>query len=402
MTLLEAVSACRANYANFSGRARRSEYWLANLAFFLAQMAWAILLTITGWEVFRFLIALFWIICLLPLLAVSVRRLHDIGRSGWWLLIKAIPLAGDIVILVFSCLDSVPFTNQYGPSPKASLYPPLQAAGPALPAPAEDSALPSDQVRQQAFFQTADRQRYDTGESASSSSKKVDTYVDRAKGQKPTKSSPAPKSSTPLSKLSRKPVTLIAAGTVVAIVILSIVMGTGLWRSTPSATVQPALVPASQPAAIPGPELSPSVQVTTQVAVPAAATVPPSIPPTSPEPTGSVIQAGDLGLTSPLRPVGCTGQFIVVYHSSVIPSAYAQDVQTNLESHPGSKYLVTLGSCAALNRMSEAGTLIYTVYGGPYDTLTQACVAASRFPDTSYVKVMDAATLPDQAVRPCP
>lgn len=57
---------------------------------------------------------------LLPTLAVSVRRLHDTGRSGWWLLIGLIPLIGGIILLVFSCMDSDPNENQYGPNPKLS------------------------------------------------------------------------------------------------------------------------------------------------------------------------------------------------------------------------------------------------------------------------------------------
>jgi len=55
---------------------------------------------------------------LIPSLAVGVRRLHDIGKSGWWLLIGLIPLVGAIVLLVFACQDSQPGTNQWGPSPK--------------------------------------------------------------------------------------------------------------------------------------------------------------------------------------------------------------------------------------------------------------------------------------------
>ncbi|MNZ89121.1 Inner membrane protein YhaI [compost metagenome] len=55
---------------------------------------------------------------LLPSLALVVRRLHDTGRSGWWVLIGFIPLIGFIVLLVFMCTDSDPDTNQYGPNPK--------------------------------------------------------------------------------------------------------------------------------------------------------------------------------------------------------------------------------------------------------------------------------------------
>src|SRR4051794_8393565 len=56
---------------------------------------------------------------LLPSIAVTVRRLHDTGRSGWWILISLIPIIGGIVLLVFMVLDSEPGVNQYGPNPKA-------------------------------------------------------------------------------------------------------------------------------------------------------------------------------------------------------------------------------------------------------------------------------------------
>jgi uncharacterized membrane protein YhaH (DUF805 family) len=55
---------------------------------------------------------------LLPCLGVCVRRLHDIGKTGWWLLICLVPIVGPIVFLVFMCLDSKPGTNEYGPNPK--------------------------------------------------------------------------------------------------------------------------------------------------------------------------------------------------------------------------------------------------------------------------------------------
>lgn len=57
---------------------------------------------------------------LIPSLAVGVRRLHDTGRNGWWLLIGLIPLIGAIVLLVFFFQDSQPGNNEYGPSPKAA------------------------------------------------------------------------------------------------------------------------------------------------------------------------------------------------------------------------------------------------------------------------------------------
>ena len=104
-------------YATFSGRARRSEYWfwvlfgtLIGLGAFLIDRAGA-----AGWgEAIGDLIGL---ILLLPTLAVSVRRLHDIDRTGWWLLINFIPLLGIIVLLVWYCTRGTIGLNRYGPDP---------------------------------------------------------------------------------------------------------------------------------------------------------------------------------------------------------------------------------------------------------------------------------------------
>jgi uncharacterized membrane protein YhaH (DUF805 family) len=104
------------NYAVFQGRARRKEYWM----FFLMNMIVTLILTvvesITGLT--DILVGIYSLIVLLPSLAVGVRRLHDTGRTGWWLLINLIPIIGTIVIIVFSCQDSQPNANKYGPNPK--------------------------------------------------------------------------------------------------------------------------------------------------------------------------------------------------------------------------------------------------------------------------------------------
>jgi uncharacterized membrane protein YhaH (DUF805 family) len=109
-------------YADFSGRAQRAEYWFFTLfyvIFFLALSlvdgAAGLFNVIYGVGVLSGLFALAMII---PSISVSVRRLHDTSRSGWWLLIGLIPLIGAIVLLVFVCLDSTPGTNTYGPNPK--------------------------------------------------------------------------------------------------------------------------------------------------------------------------------------------------------------------------------------------------------------------------------------------
>ena len=102
-------------YAVFSGRSRRKEYWM----FVLFQVIISCVIAVV--EVFfntSFLSAIFALATIVPSVAVPVRRLHDIGRTGWWFLISLIPLIGSIVLLVFACTDSEPGDNEYGPNPK--------------------------------------------------------------------------------------------------------------------------------------------------------------------------------------------------------------------------------------------------------------------------------------------
>jgi uncharacterized membrane protein YhaH (DUF805 family) len=125
MSFNQAVSSVLLNkYATFSGRARRSEYWwwylFVSLVFLVASILdRAIGLTYSdltlggGW-----LATIAGIVFLIPNLAVSVRRLHDTGRSGWWLLIALVPFVGWLVLLYFFVLDSEN-DNQYGPYPKS-------------------------------------------------------------------------------------------------------------------------------------------------------------------------------------------------------------------------------------------------------------------------------------------
>ncbi len=106
------------NYAVFSGRARRTEYWMFALFNFIIAMALGIAEAVLGGP--GFIGILYGLAVLIPALAVSVRRLHDTGRSGLWLLIGLIPLIGFIVLLVFMVQDSDPGQNQYGMNPKAA------------------------------------------------------------------------------------------------------------------------------------------------------------------------------------------------------------------------------------------------------------------------------------------
>jgi uncharacterized membrane protein YhaH (DUF805 family) len=117
MTFGTAVSSVFAQYTGFSGRARRSEYWWFVLFNVLVSVVAGVVDTALNSVLLGLVVVLG---LLLPSLAVSVRRLHDTGRSGWWLLIGLIPFGG-IVVLVFQCQDSEPGANRFGPSPKAAL-----------------------------------------------------------------------------------------------------------------------------------------------------------------------------------------------------------------------------------------------------------------------------------------
>lgn len=114
------------NYATFSGRARRKEYWifiLFNMIFAIVAMILDNVLGTTfdimgqnagyGWLYLFYGLAVF-----IPGLAVSVRRLHDIGKSGWMFLIALIPLIGAIWLLVLFCTDSQQGSNKWGENPK--------------------------------------------------------------------------------------------------------------------------------------------------------------------------------------------------------------------------------------------------------------------------------------------
>ncbi len=119
------------NYATFSGRARRKEYWM----FFLISALISIVLTLLDILLGTYSVeyeaglfsGLYSLLILIPSIAVVVRRLHDTDRSGWWILISLIPLIGVLVLFVFMCLDSQPGTNRFGVNPK-------EAASQTLPA----------------------------------------------------------------------------------------------------------------------------------------------------------------------------------------------------------------------------------------------------------------------------
>lgn len=123
MSFVDAVKTVLSKYATFSGRARRSEFWFWFLAFMLAAIVASFIDQSMGTKPGQPGIATIVLIvaAFLPNLAVTVRRLHDTGRSGGWIFLGLIPFIGSIVLLVFYASDSQG-DNQYGKSPKAQLY----------------------------------------------------------------------------------------------------------------------------------------------------------------------------------------------------------------------------------------------------------------------------------------
>ena len=109
-------------YAVFKGRARRKEYWFFILFNLIASVVLTVIDFMTGLldaELgIGLLSGLYSLAVLIPSLAVTVRRLHDTDRSGWWLLLGLVPLLGAIVLLVFMLLDGTPGDNRHGASPK--------------------------------------------------------------------------------------------------------------------------------------------------------------------------------------------------------------------------------------------------------------------------------------------
>ncbi|MEO9322743.1 DUF805 domain-containing protein [Nocardioides sp. C4-1] len=126
MSLMEAVRAVLGKYADFSGRARRSEYWYWTLAVMLCYIPLYALLLVGIFAdstalavVFGLVFFVFALGVLIPSIAVVVRRLHDTGKSGWFYFIGLIPFVGGLILLYFLVQDSTP-DNQYGPNPKGA------------------------------------------------------------------------------------------------------------------------------------------------------------------------------------------------------------------------------------------------------------------------------------------
>ena len=123
----EAISHVYSHYAQFEGRARRSEYWYFHLFLALVSAAVSILESVFSksagiQSAINTAYGFFTLGSLIPTIAVGCRRLHDIGKSGWYQLLSLIPLVGTIILLVWDCQDSQPGPNLYGEYPKATNF----------------------------------------------------------------------------------------------------------------------------------------------------------------------------------------------------------------------------------------------------------------------------------------
>ena len=120
----------RDNYSNSSGRARRQEYWMFTLFYFIFTIVAVIIVAIVGgllsvaagenvgYAIAGLLIIIWFLAHFIPSLAVTIRRIHDTGNSGWLYLLVLVPYLGSIVIFVFTVIDGQKQENKWGPDPK--------------------------------------------------------------------------------------------------------------------------------------------------------------------------------------------------------------------------------------------------------------------------------------------
>jgi uncharacterized membrane protein YhaH (DUF805 family) len=121
----QAISAGFSNYVNFSDRACRSEYWFWVLFVFIADIVALGIDAAIGKQIVS---SLFGLAVLLPGLAVTVRRLHDLDRTGWWIFLGLIPLVGAIILIIWFCSRGTEGPNRFGQDPLAGGAPQMRAA----------------------------------------------------------------------------------------------------------------------------------------------------------------------------------------------------------------------------------------------------------------------------------
>ncbi|MBR4177716.1 MAG: DUF805 domain-containing protein [Bacilli bacterium] len=116
--MVEALKEFFNNYANFNGRTSRKTFWLTVLGIFIVSFVVGFVAGFIGGVINNAMIttvitSIYYLAVLVPSLAIDIRRLHDINKSGWWLLICFVPFVGSIILLVFMCLPSVDEGNNY-------------------------------------------------------------------------------------------------------------------------------------------------------------------------------------------------------------------------------------------------------------------------------------------------
>ena len=118
MNFGDAIKAGFSNYVNFSGRACRSEYWYWVLFAIIGGIVTYIIDFAIGMPITN---TIFGLAVFLPGLSVAIRRLHDLDRSGWWILLFLIPLIGAIILIVWFCFEGTDGPNRFGPDRLAGL-----------------------------------------------------------------------------------------------------------------------------------------------------------------------------------------------------------------------------------------------------------------------------------------
>lgn len=109
-------------FAQFDGRARRQEYWMFVLGNVIVGFIIGIIFAITqSLTLYYILFGIYYLAVLVPSIALGIRRMHDIDKSGWWLLISFVPIVGGIWLLVLAATEGTRGPNQYGPDPKAAV-----------------------------------------------------------------------------------------------------------------------------------------------------------------------------------------------------------------------------------------------------------------------------------------
>ncbi|PTQ73483.1 DUF805 domain-containing protein [Celeribacter persicus] len=135
MTFIDAITTCFQKYVTFSGRARRAEYWWWSLFIILGSMIFGGVDTVFFGvpEITGPTAGIFSLVTFLPGLSVWIRRLHDVDRSGWWVLLILIPVIGWLVLLYWAVTRGTTGANRFGPDPITGEGTPLSYENSAIP-----------------------------------------------------------------------------------------------------------------------------------------------------------------------------------------------------------------------------------------------------------------------------